>query len=92
VPIPLSDYLKGVLDTNGFFATRESSAQAISRDISSRIDRMQDRLKARETALLRQFSALEQMLARLRGQSDSVIGALGSMPLATAQTTGAGSR
>jgi flagellar hook-associated protein 2 len=92
VPIPLSDYLKSVLDSNGFFATRESSAQSVSRDLARRIDRMQDRLKDREAALLSQFSTLEQTLARLRGQSDGVLGALSGLALPTAQTSSSAGR
>ena len=58
----------------------------MARDISQRIDRMQDRLKDREAALLRQFSVLEQTLGRLKGQSGGVLDQLANLPLTTSQT------
>ena len=86
VPVPLDDYLKSLLAPNGFFSTRESGATNVARDISQRIDRMQDRLRDREAALLRQFSVLEQTLGRLKGQSGGVLDQLANLPLTTSQT------
>ncbi|MCC7105459.1 MAG: flagellar filament capping protein FliD, partial [Chloroflexi bacterium] len=72
----LNDYLDNLLSPDGFFATREDSSQAISQELTKRIDEMNARLDDKQAALTRKFAALESTLAQLQGQSNALMAQL----------------
>jgi flagellar hook-associated protein 2 len=69
VVVQLKDTVDGWLGSTGYFANRESAAQAASSNLNKQMAVMEDRVKQREAALTRKFSALEVALARLQTQS-----------------------
>ncbi|MBX5446032.1 flagellar filament capping protein FliD [Sphaerobacter sp.] len=69
-------YLREVLSDNGVFKLRDTGADAQLKQLDDQIRRLQDRLDMREESLIRQFSQLEQTLARLQAQSQALAGHL----------------
>lgn len=73
VGIGLGDYLDNLLGPTGFFAARQDASEAESAALSKNMADYENRLKSREDALVRRFSALEQTLATLQAQSGSFL-------------------
>lgn len=65
----LEDYLAQVTSRTGMLSTLTDALNATSRDLSTQVERMEERLKAREARLIAQFAAMESVLSRMQTQS-----------------------
>lgn len=72
VGVKIADYLAGLTSVDGVLAQRQESGDKQIEDISTSMQRLEDRLDAREQALTRRFTALEAALSRLQTQSLSI--------------------
>ncbi len=63
----------------GALATRETGTNARIARLSDRAQEIEDRLVVRRENLLRQFARMEQALARLQSQSQSLLSSLGAL-------------
>ncbi len=72
----VSDYLNGVLGSNGMFAAETSSAASDQRRLDTQINDATDRLQQKQLDLQRKFTAMEQALATLQQQSTSIMNSL----------------
>jgi flagellar hook-associated protein 2 len=75
----VDSYLKGLLGSNGVFASRQSQVDGQIKAIDDQILRQEERIASREEALQRQFSALEVTLSRLQSQSSALSSTLLSL-------------
>jgi len=76
----LNTLLDPYLAADGVFDARASSLQASIADIGDRRAALEVRLTAVEARLLRQFNALDSLLAQLKGTSDYLAQQLSSLP------------
>ncbi|MEJ5186062.1 MAG: flagellar filament capping protein FliD, partial [Candidatus Geothermincolales bacterium] len=65
----LEDYLAQVTSRSGMLSSLTEALNATSRDLSTQVERMEERLKAREARLIAQFAAMESVLSRMQTQS-----------------------
>ncbi len=72
VGIKIADYLSGLTSTQGILSKRQESGDKQIEDMSKSMQRLEDRLDAREQALSRKFAALEAALSRLQIQGSSI--------------------
>jgi flagellar hook-associated protein 2 len=66
------EYLNSISRTGGLLATRSDEMQVQITSMNRQIDTMNARLTARETALIRKFSAMELSISRLQGQQQQL--------------------
>lgn len=66
----LYDRIEGLIDTyEGLIPTRQEGIDDILKNLNDRVDRMEYRLSQYEQSLVRKFSALEGLMARLQSMS-----------------------
>ncbi|MBC7254017.1 MAG: flagellar filament capping protein FliD [Actinobacteria bacterium] len=65
----LEDYLAQVTSSGGVLFGLTESLQKTTQDLASQVERMEERIKAREVRLIAQFTTMETLLARMQTQS-----------------------
>jgi len=65
----MEDYLARVTSRGGVLSGLTDSLQKTTRDLASQVERMEERVKAREARLIAQFTTMETLLARMQTQS-----------------------
>lgn len=65
----LEDYLSRITSKGGVLAGITDALQETSRDLASQVERMEERIKAREARLIAQYTAMETLLSRMQTQS-----------------------
>lgn len=68
----LSEYLASLSASGGALTTRSDEMQTTITDIGKQIDRLQSRLDAKESALVKKFAAMEQVFLKIQGQQQSL--------------------
>lgn len=67
----MKDFIKGYVEYGtGILAEKQESIGRVMKDIDRQIERLEDRIARKEENLVRQFTALEKVLANLQTQSD----------------------
>lgn len=66
--------------SDGMVTVAIRGADALQKDYTDQIKRFDDRMTRREEMLMRQYSALDSMLSKLKSQSDWLAGQLKSLP------------
>lgn len=82
VGVRMNDYLQGLLGVDGFFEGREDASEAVTSQLTKRIEDSEVRLKVREEMLTRKFAGLEAALARLQSQSSALLSQIAQLPRA----------
>jgi flagellar hook-associated protein 2 len=78
--VRLFDLTDGFLSDDGIIETRSDGLQGQIDDLSDQRDSLNERLAALETRLLRQFNALDSLLAQLSSTSNFLAQQLGNLP------------
>ncbi|MDH3615281.1 MAG: flagellar filament capping protein FliD [Gammaproteobacteria bacterium] len=76
----LYDLSDGFLKSDGIIETRSAGLQTKIDDLSDERDSLNERLASLETRLLRQFNALDSLLAQLNSTSNFLAQQLGNLP------------
>ena len=76
----LDDLLDNFLQSDGFIASREESINESLDDIEDDRIRLDDRIAALETRLIRQFSALDALVAQFNQTSSFLAQQLANLP------------
>ena len=66
------DLVDGYTRVGGFLELKNDQMQSRLDDINDQIDRLEERVQARQDQLVRQFSALDQTVARLQSQQQAL--------------------
>lgn len=69
----LSDRLEAFIGTDGILDTRKDTTEARIKRLDKRIENWDDRLARREDQLRMQYAKLQETIALLQGQSDSLL-------------------
>ncbi len=78
--VRLHDLVGGFLDGEGIIETRTQGVEAQIDDINRQREALNERLSALETRLLRQFNALDSLLAQLSSTSNFLAQQLNNLP------------
>lgn len=65
----LEEYLKRITSRGGMLAGLTASLERTSNDLASQVEKMEERIKAREVRLAAQYTAMETLLSRMQTQS-----------------------
>ena len=75
----LEEYLAQVTSRIGVLSGLTESLRGTSREMGSQVERMEERLKAREARLVAQFASLETLLSRMQTQSQWLTNQIASL-------------
>ena len=84
----LAQNIRGYTEAGGILAIRTESMQASLRSIDVRRDQLDRRMESYEQRLVRQFAALDQMVAQMQSTSSFLASQLANLPLARSGSDG----